>query len=100
MSTDPVVLVARCPTHGLHGLRQQCYVCDGPVEQVPMLPLEEMREEWTVAMVRDAEPPVFAYQWTTKAVAESLREAVGRAGAGQGLRYMLARRYISKEILS
>lgn len=32
--------VARCAIHGLHGERTECYVCGGPVEQVPMVELE------------------------------------------------------------
>ena len=35
------VLIARCPEHGLHGERQECFVCGGPVEQVPMVALSE-----------------------------------------------------------
>lgn len=34
-----VVLVARCPVHGLHGKRESCFVCDATVEQVPMIAL-------------------------------------------------------------
>lgn len=33
------VNIARCPEHGLHGERTECFVCGGPVEQVPMYPL-------------------------------------------------------------
>lgn len=28
--------VALCPIHGLHGRRTECFVCGGPVEQVPV----------------------------------------------------------------
>ncbi|MFL5313059.1 MAG: hypothetical protein ACJ79H_21715 [Myxococcales bacterium] len=38
-----LVLIARCPVHGLHGDRHFCYACGGPVERVPMLPVT--REE-------------------------------------------------------
>lgn len=31
-----VHLIARCPEHGLHGDRIDCFVCQGPVEQVAM----------------------------------------------------------------
>lgn len=30
---------ARCEEHGLHGRRDNCFVCGGPVEQVAMVPL-------------------------------------------------------------
>lgn len=30
------VKIARCPEHGLHGERDTCFVCNGPVEQVEM----------------------------------------------------------------
>lgn len=29
-----IVEIAKCPEHGLHGRRRECYVCQGPVEQV------------------------------------------------------------------
>lgn len=29
--------IARCAKHGLHGERQVCFVCGGPVEQVAMV---------------------------------------------------------------
>lgn len=37
-----VVKVARCPEHGLHGQRETCFDCGGPVEQVEMVPFEEV----------------------------------------------------------
>ncbi len=38
MSDEEAVYIARCPEHGLHGERKDCFVCGGPVEQVPMVP--------------------------------------------------------------
>ena len=35
---EPVVEIARCPVHGLHGARTECHVCGGAVEQVRMVP--------------------------------------------------------------
>lgn len=35
-----IVHIARCPEHGLHGCRQECFVCGGPVEQVPMVEVD------------------------------------------------------------
>lgn len=32
--------VARCPEHGLHGERTECFVCGGPVEQVRMVAMD------------------------------------------------------------
>jgi hypothetical protein len=37
-----VVHVARCPEHGLHGERSECFVCGGEVEQVPLVPLSAL----------------------------------------------------------
>lgn len=34
------VNIARCSEHGLHGERAKCFVCGGPVEQVPMVPCD------------------------------------------------------------
>ncbi len=32
--------IAWCPDHGLHGERTACFVCGGPVAQLPMIPAE------------------------------------------------------------
>lgn len=32
-----IIYIARCPEHGLHGQRDECFVCGGPVDQVPMI---------------------------------------------------------------
>jgi hypothetical protein len=38
--SESAVHIARCPEHGLHGERDECFVCGGPVEQVPMVPAD------------------------------------------------------------
>ena len=38
--TEPVY-IARCAEHGLHGDRTRCFICGAPVEQVPMIPVED-----------------------------------------------------------
>jgi hypothetical protein len=48
--TTPVN-IARCPKHGLHGQRSTCYACGDHVEQVPMVPVADVRD-W-VAEMRD-----------------------------------------------
>lgn len=50
----PVVTVARCPEHGLHGERDDCFVCGGEVEQVALLSAERVRGE-VDALVAGAE---------------------------------------------
>lgn len=35
------VTIARCPEHGLHGDREECFVCGGPVEQVRIVPIDD-----------------------------------------------------------
>ena len=35
-------LIARCPQHGLHGEREECFVCGGAVEQVRMIAADEL----------------------------------------------------------
>lgn len=35
-------LIARCPEHGLHGERTECFVCAGPVEQIEVVPKERL----------------------------------------------------------
>lgn len=36
-----VAHIACCPEHGLHGQREECFVCGGAVEQVAVVPVEE-----------------------------------------------------------
>lgn len=43
MAERAVFLFARCPEHGLHGERDDCFVCSGPVEHVPMVTAEQFR---------------------------------------------------------
>lgn len=38
------VNIARCPEHGLHGERAECFICGGPVEQVPMRPVPRQEQ--------------------------------------------------------
>jgi hypothetical protein len=45
LAHGPIVYVARCPEHGLHGCRDSCFDCGGPVEQVPMVELREPTKE-------------------------------------------------------
>jgi hypothetical protein len=56
MSMNEVVNIARCPEHGLHGERTECFVCGGDVEQVPMVPFEaESVERAAIELHRQAE---------------------------------------------
>lgn len=32
--SDAVVYIAKCDEHGLHGEREECFTCGGPVEHV------------------------------------------------------------------
>ncbi len=42
-----VVTIARCPEHGLHGERTECFVCGGEVEQVRMVELRlDQHDRW------------------------------------------------------
>jgi len=40
-----VVLIARCPEHGLHGQRTTCFECGGLVDQVPFTAAEQRHVE-------------------------------------------------------
>jgi hypothetical protein len=44
-SAREAVYIARCPEHGLHGERSECFVCGGPVERVLMAPVSPAVEE-------------------------------------------------------
>jgi hypothetical protein len=64
-----VVYIARCPEHGLHGERTECFVCGGEVEQVAMV---EISDEGRAAL-------------TNLAIAtERLQKAVLNYEIGQG----------------
>lgn len=39
-----VVKIARCPEHGLHGCRETCFECGGPVEQVDLVDASELKD--------------------------------------------------------
>jgi hypothetical protein len=41
---DAIVHIARCPEHGLHGRRDECFVCGGHVEQVAMVPVAQAQQ--------------------------------------------------------
>jgi hypothetical protein len=41
-SSGQVVNIARCPEHGIHGERTECFVCEMPVEQVAMVEHERV----------------------------------------------------------
>lgn len=38
------VFIARCPDHGLHGQRDECFDCNQPVDQIPYVPLAPLVE--------------------------------------------------------
>lgn len=40
----PIYNFAKCPEHGLHGLRDRCFVCGAEAELVPMVPLAAYQE--------------------------------------------------------
>lgn len=43
-----VIQVARCPEHGLHGLRSECHECGGPVDQVELALAGDFDRLWDV----------------------------------------------------
>jgi hypothetical protein len=57
----PSVLIARCPKHGLHGERTECYVCGGPVEQVAMAELAVQRGGGPRAGVQNSTAPLSGF---------------------------------------
>lgn len=40
-----IVYIACCADHGLHGERTDCFACGGPVEQIPMVQVDEPLRE-------------------------------------------------------
>lgn len=42
--SDAIATIARCPEHGLHGDRSDCFVCGGPVDRVPMISVEAIAQ--------------------------------------------------------
>lgn len=62
-----VSLIASCPIHGLHGCRDKCHTCGGPVDQIPMVELADlhawfMRFESAVNTI-DTSQPFSTEQW-------------------------------------
>lgn len=92
------VLIARCPVHGLHGERDSCHVCGGPVEQVEMVPLSDLREEWGVAYEQEDGEPIRMSKWGSEETARLLYEAV-YASRAQGS-WLLIRRLTSCEYVT
>ena len=41
---DGSVKIAYCINHGLHGQRQSCFECNGPVKQVPMVSVSRAKQ--------------------------------------------------------
>lgn len=48
-----IVRIARCPVHGLHGEREECFACRGPVEQERMVSVEDVVTIVSRMRVRD-----------------------------------------------
>lgn len=69
MPSNVVVHIALCAEHGLHGERDECFVCGGPVEQVPMIYAEQLER---------AEGRVAALERAVEAYSEQLEAAKDR----------------------
>jgi hypothetical protein len=67
--------IAYCPTHGLHGERGRCFVCDKPCAQVTMIPLDPMLD-----MIERLMSPLFEVREDAGAEAITLLRAHGRLG--------------------
>ncbi len=76
------VNIARCPTHGLHGERTTCFVCQSPVEQEAMVPLAAVEpllaaltriaHRWPGESWQDARAALNAYEAALAATAYPL----------------------------
>lgn len=42
--SPPVVHIARCEEHGIHGQRATCFACGGHVQQLPMVHVADLIE--------------------------------------------------------
>jgi hypothetical protein len=49
--------IARCPEHGLHGQREECFVCGGPVEQVPVVEVDHLKRRLMISIRNCADTP-------------------------------------------
>lgn len=70
------VSIARCPEHGLHGERTECFVCDGPVEQVPMVPCDDAAVERAMDALEASDSD---YRYVTRRDIRETVEAIFRA---------------------
>ena len=82
--SNKLVYIARCPEHGLHGERTECFVCGGPVERVAMTPAPNGLE----ALIRTDQ---------TRRIVEALRAyADGEDGGALPTSLWLAADYIER----
>jgi hypothetical protein len=80
------VLIASCPTHGLHGERQDCHECGAECVQVPLFTVEEVRLLMArgVARVQRAQRDTEAdmHRFTAKDAEAALSEVLEEAKGG------------------
>ena len=101
---DAPVNIARCPEHGLHGEREECFVCGGAVDQVAMVALadyealrrrvEELQEEVGDATVAQLGIETEA-RVAAEARADQLAAALTRIGEGNDDSAIFARRVLA-----
>jgi NTP pyrophosphatase (non-canonical NTP hydrolase) len=69
-----VVRIARCPEHGLHGERAECFVCGQPVEQVPMVPFGAVSAATAMLAEFHEHPNALGEGTNTQALRRTLHE--------------------------
>jgi len=74
-----IVQIARCPEHGLQGEGQtDCLACEGPVEQVSMIPLDASEDiAQAIRDVSDAAARILDAGLNQRALNILIRDATG-----------------------
>jgi hypothetical protein len=65
--------IAYCPEHGLHGLRDTCFECGGPVEHIAMRPVEREAEQVVRALLQALEGLGYNSPKLNRAIARAIR---------------------------
>jgi hypothetical protein len=78
--------IAWCPEHGLHGARDTCFECGKPVEQIRMIPLEE---------VGRGTVQVFSEDQTYESAFTAIQQLLHAANPGQSI--TVERHHIDKD---
>lgn len=104
--------VARCPEHGLHGCRAECFECGGPVEQVEVVSVRSLLSDESIDRAATEERGIDATLWaawsesdpmkhyTRECARQILLAALDRTEETQPRGYMLGENVTPEDVLT